>query len=377
MSKNYYKVGKKVKNIEFAGAAVQGINHVKSNIPCQDYIFSKTLNNITVIALADGAGSYKQTEVGAKISTEFVANFICDNFQVLFKENNDTIAKRLLNGIRSKLTVKAKQLNLKTENHDLGSTLLFVAIHNNQYLAGHLGDGVIGYFENQEPKVLSKPDNDGKYTFLTTSITAQAHFRFYKGENDKIDGFILMSDGTCDSLYEKENNQLVSVNTTILEWLQENEKSSVEKEIHKTIEDVFLDESDNGDDCSINLLTLTRKEGIMDKDKKIDKQIDLKQLANNVAKNKAKIEKLEDDFSSIKKQSKDIQSANDKDINKVRNSIGSLEKKVEGLEGRLQNSIERDTDEPLLVENSLENKVKTLTIFVVLNIIILLVMLLK
>ena len=84
MSKNYYKVGKKVKNIEFAGAAVQGINHVKSNIPCQDYIFSKTFNNITVIALADGAGSYKQTEVGAKISTEFVANFICDNFQILF-----------------------------------------------------------------------------------------------------------------------------------------------------------------------------------------------------------------------------------------------------------------------------------------------------
>jgi len=363
---------KKVKNIEFAGAIVKGIAHVENNLPCQDYIFSKTSNNATVIALADGAGSYKKTEVGAKISTEFVTNFICDNFQILFKENNTKIAEKLLNGIRSRLTVKARELNLKTANHDLGSTLLFVAVHNNQYLAGHLGDGVIGYFENQKPEVLSKPDNDGKYTFLTTSINAQPHFRIYKGEIDNIHGFILMSDGTCDSLYEKENNKLVSVNTTMLEWLQENERISVEREIYNTIKDVFLEKSENGDDCSINLLTLTRNESIMDKDKKIDKQIDLNELANNVAKNKEKIEKLEDDFSSVKKQSQSIQSAHDKKINDIKGNIDSFKHRFKDVEKRLSAKSESVDVEPDISDNSLDNKVNALTILVVVNFIILL-----
>ncbi len=365
----------KIKNIEFVGVALQGIDHVKKNIPLQDYVFSKTSNNTTVISLADGATSYKKTEVGAKISTEFISNFICDNFQILFKENNATTSERLLDGIRSELTVKANQLGLNIEEHDLGSTLLFVAVHNNQYLAGHLGDGVIGYFENQEPKVLSKPENDGEYgeyTYLTTSHNAQSHFRVYKGEIDKIHGFILMSDGTCDSLYNKKENKLSPANITILEWLQENEKSSVETQIYNTIKDVFLEKSDNGDDCSINLLTLTRNESIMDKDKKIDKQIDLNELANNVAKNKAKIEKLEDDFSSVKKQSQSIQSAHDKKINDIKGNIDSFKHRFKDVEKRLSAKSESVDVEPDVTDNSLGSKVNTLTILVVVNFIILL-----
>lgn len=374
----------KVKNIEFAGAIVKGIAHAENNLPCQDYIFSKTSNNATAIALADGAGSYKKTEVGAKISTEFVSNFICDNFQTLFKENNNKIAEKLLNGIRSKLTAKARELNLKTANHDLGSTLLFVAVHNNQYLAGHLGDGVIGYFENQKPEVLSKPDNDGKYTFLTTSKNAQSHFRIYKGEIDNIHGFILMSDGTCDSLYEKENNKLVSVNTTMLEWLQENERISVEREMYNTIKDVFLEKSDNGDDCSINLLTLTRNESIMDKETKVDKQIDLNELANNVDKNKLKIQKLENDFSSVKKQLESIQSKydknindikagiDDKNINDIKGNIDSFKNRFKDIEKRLSVKSESVDIEPDITDNSLDNKVNALTILLVINFIILL-----
>ena len=368
----------KIKNIEFVGVALQGIDHVKKNIPLQDYVFSKTSNNTTVISLADGATSYKKTEVGAKISTEFISNFICDNFQILFKENNATTSERLLDGIRSELTVKANQLGLNIEEHDLGSTLLFVAVHNNQYLAGHLGDGVIGYFENQEPKVLSKPENDGEYgqyTYLTTSHNAQSHFRVYKGEIDKIHGFILMSDGTCDSLYIKKENKLAPPNITMLEWLQENEKSSVEKEIHNAIQEVFLQRSDNGDDCSINLLTLTRNENIMDKDTKIDKQIDLNELANNVAKNKAKIEKLEDDFSSVKKQSQSIQSAHDKKINDIKGNIDSLKHRFKDVEKRLSAKSESVDVEPVVTDHSLDNKVNTLTILVVINFIILLFLL--
>ena len=37
--------------------AVQGRSHIKTEIPCQDKTFTSIENGVSVIALADGAGS--------------------------------------------------------------------------------------------------------------------------------------------------------------------------------------------------------------------------------------------------------------------------------------------------------------------------------
>ncbi len=386
---------KKIRNIEFAGVAVKGLMHVEENMPCQDYVFSKKSNNTNVIALADGASSYEKTEIGAEISTKFVANLISKNFHNLFKKDNNTIAEVLLAGIEEELLAKGKELNLDIRDNHLGSTLLFVAVHNNQYLAGHIGDGLIGYVEDKQQKILSAPENpDSKNkTILTTSAKkALDNFRIYKGETRKIDGFIIMSDGACESLYI--NKKLGKNTVTILEWLQEHERSIVEKELYDNIEKFFLKKT--SDDCSINLLTLTRNESIMDKDTKIDKQIDLNELANDVAKNKAKIEKLEDDFSSVKKQSQSIQSTDakiekleddfssvkkqlqsiqstyDKNINDIKGNIDSIQNRFKDIDKRLSVKSESVDIDPDISDNSLDNKVNALTILLVINFIILL-----
>jgi len=388
---------KKIRNIEFAGVAVKGLMHVEENMPCQDYVFSKKSNNTNVIALADGASSYEKTEIGAEISTKFVANLISKNFHNLFKKDNNTIAEVLLAGIEEELLAKGKELNLDIRDNHLGSTLLFVAVHNNQYLAGHIGDGLIGYVEDKQQKILSAPENpDSKNkTILTTSAKkALDNFRIYKGETRKIDGFIIMSDGACESLYI--NKKLGKNTVTILEWLQEHERSTVEKELYDNIEKFFLKKT--SDDCSINLLTLTRNESIMDKDTKVDKQIDLNELASNVAKNKvkierledglssirkqsqsiqstnAKIQKLEDDFSSIKKQSQSIQSKHDKKINDIKNNIDSLQHRMKDIQKKSDTKPESKNAEVMITDHNLENKIKNLTILVVINFIALILL---
>ena len=67
-----------------AGTYVTGKSHIKKDKPCQDRIYSKSLNRVTVVSLADGAGSCSRSEVGAEIVTQYVADFICKNFENIF-----------------------------------------------------------------------------------------------------------------------------------------------------------------------------------------------------------------------------------------------------------------------------------------------------
>ena len=45
---------------------------------------------------------------------------------------------------------------------DLSSTLLFVAVKGNKFLAGHIGDGLIGSFDESGSQVFSPPENEVK-----------------------------------------------------------------------------------------------------------------------------------------------------------------------------------------------------------------------
>ena len=96
------------------------------------------------------------------------------------------------------------------ELKDLASTLLVAAVSDEKFFLAHLGDGVIGYLNDAGLKVASTPDN-GEFsneTVFITSANAASRMRIYKGELKSISGFILMSDGTEQSLYNKRNKTL-------------------------------------------------------------------------------------------------------------------------------------------------------------------------
>lgn len=132
---------------------------------------------------------------------------------------------------------------------DLACTLLCVAIKGNNFILFHIGDGVIGCLRDNVLEVLSAPDN-GEFTNVTNFITSKnalESIRYSIGNVDTINGFVLMSDGTQASLYNKRCGTLAPVIRDIIhsdfgiKKLQIGLQNSFENTIKKA----------TSDDCSI------------------------------------------------------------------------------------------------------------------------------
>lgn len=267
---------------KIASSYIIGQGHILKNIPCQDRTFKlidrkflkkvvkrKVFKNrkaikttIKVIdnqhsfyglSLADGAGSCKHSDIGAELITKKILQYIKMNFDNLFKDEN--IRLTLLNYIENELQ---KRTTDNISFKDLSSTLLFVAIKSNKFIIGHIGDGVIGMLDNENNlKTISKPDN-GEFsnsTFFTTSTKYKERLRILKGRLKSADGFILMSDGAEDSLYDKKKESLSDTNKIIINWLESNAEKEVEKALYNNLEQVISKQT--SDDCSIGIMKIT------------------------------------------------------------------------------------------------------------------------
>jgi len=145
---------------KLASAYVTGRGHLIKNAPCQDRTFELVSQHSTGtfygLSLADGAGSYALSDIGAEIVTKEVLAYLKSNFSKLSRVKNTS--KKVIKKIEEKL---AKEATIRgIEIKELSSTLLFVAIKNDRFIAGHIGDGVIGVLNKYvKISVLSKPDN--------------------------------------------------------------------------------------------------------------------------------------------------------------------------------------------------------------------------
>lgn len=268
-------------NWKIASSYIVGQGHISKNIPCQDRTFKlidekflkkvvkrkifknrkpiktninilNSKNSFYGLSLADGAGSCKFSDMGAELVTKKILQYIRLNFNNLF--DDVSIRLTLTNYIENELKkITTNNISFK----DLSSTLLFVAVKNNQFIIGHIGDGVIGMLDNKNNlKTISKPDN-GEFsnsTFFTTSIKYQERLRILKGTLKSSAGFILMSDGTEESLYDKKQESLSNTNKVIINWLSKNNEKDVEKALYNNLEQVISKQT--SDDCSIGIMRI-------------------------------------------------------------------------------------------------------------------------
>lgn len=236
--------------------AVQGRSHVKSGTPCQDKVYSCSKNKCDVIALADGAGSAKYSHFGAERITQVMGDAICENFDVLFNENDGAAVKRkLIDDITLCLDDMAKEI--ECERKDLASTFLLAAVCEERYIIIHIGDGVIGYLKDDELKVASHPENDefANVTYFTTSKNVLSKINILKGNLGNINGFALMSDGTEFSFYDKRKKSLCEA----LKKIMLESRNSCTK-LNADVEEFFETQikQRTNDDCS--LITIVRAE---------------------------------------------------------------------------------------------------------------------
>lgn len=238
-----------------AGTFVTGLSHERQNIGCHDRFSFKCKNLVTSISLADGAGSVKYPDIGAEIASEQVNKTLSKNFDLLFKSSAEEARHKITHAIRTVLGIHAKKKNCSLS--DFSTTLIFASVKGDKFIAGHIGDGILAYLEDDEIILLSPPDN-GEFvneTYFVTSKTYKARFRIFKGEIKNIKGFVLMTDGTCESLFDKQNRKVAPIVLTLLGWLDNFPIEEVNNALKENFENLIKRRTT--DDCSIGLMKHT------------------------------------------------------------------------------------------------------------------------
>jgi len=249
--------------IKVAGASVRGRSHERAGTPCQDRynVWRKGDKKFAGIAVSDGAGSSGYSQIGAEFAAGSIIPYIAKKFD--YSSNNLIDAQNEIFGYLSNgLMNVAKSHNLNF--NDLACTLLFVVIKRKRktvnYIAGHIGDGIILYQrKNNSINILSEPER-GEFantTIFLTSKNAKTKLRIYSGKLEQPSGFIIMSDGAADTLYIKRTkspNQIYC--QQLLKWCDRYPQNKVSKALHKNLRyGVFREVST--DDCSLCLLKVS------------------------------------------------------------------------------------------------------------------------
>jgi tetratricopeptide (TPR) repeat protein len=240
-----------------------GRGHLKNNMPCQDFSYSFKKDDFYISVVCDGAGSCKYSRDGAEIVAKCVSNLLYKYFDELYIMNEyinkKYVSMLIVSEVMGELTNKSKELNCDIK--ELSSTLLFVAIKNSRYLAGHIGDGVIGTVENNEVKVLSHPDN-GEFANITYFITgnyAIDKLRTYSRLCNGVEGFVLMTDGASESIYHKKDKSLAKICVKLINYLKDNSEEQCRKFLESLLKNEIVKRTI--DDCSIALMSLDDVEG--------------------------------------------------------------------------------------------------------------------
>ncbi len=239
-----------------AGTYVKGLSHERQNKDCHDRYSYKYLSNAVSISLADGAGSALKPEIGAEIATKQVNKTVTKEFDYLFNTDIYSASHKITHAIRTAFGIYAKRYNCNLK--DLATTLLFACVKDNRYIAGHIGDGILACLQNDELIVLSPPDN-GEFineTYFITSNSYKTRFRLFKGNLESVEGFVLMTDGTCESLFDKKEKKVAPIVLTLFDWLDNYPMQEVDAALRDNFENLIKKKTT--DDCSIGMLKLAR-----------------------------------------------------------------------------------------------------------------------
>lgn len=234
------------------GARVRGKKHKHEGTNCDDWFETANFEDITFVAVSDGAGSKKFSRVGARISCKAAVGYLVNAFEGLYAENSGLredlklglsdgkcmeACRVLAQKVRTSVTkayeaVEAAFYMRKTESeyekvlgrslkiNDLSGTLLIAVIiptgeaKENLVISCQIGDGAIaildtkGGYENSL-KLMGVPDGgdfSGETEFLTSpkTRTEEALKNRTKIAVTSADMLFVMTDGVADDYFPNE-----------------------------------------------------------------------------------------------------------------------------------------------------------------------------
>ncbi len=229
--------------LNVVGASLRGRSHAHKGLFRDDH-FKICVNDKSdwiIQAVADGAGSAKYSRQGSKVACEQIVSLInnklseidkCTFDSLLEKEftgngiSMHTALHKMLTSLTSALCLKVHQRIVsfaQEENeplHEFATTLLFSLFKKYSFgiviITFSIGDGAIGYIDDNEFRLLMKPDS-GEYSGQTKFITMPE--LFFEDSREELEAriqihciqsdnpmLLLMSDGVSDPYFETLNN---------------------------------------------------------------------------------------------------------------------------------------------------------------------------
>ncbi|MDT0164510.1 PP2C family serine/threonine-protein phosphatase [Actinotalea sp. AC32] len=237
---------------------VRGRGHLRDGTPVQDRTKFLSRGGVQVVCLADGAGSASSSQFGAQAVVDEGCAMLVDRFADLAMSHDGARAKvELLDQLLSRLNKVAIRHGL--EVGDLASTFLCVAVSGDRFLGAHVGDGVVGYLKNGQLKVVSAPESSefANQTTFVTSGGALESMRLFRGSLEGVAGFILMSDGTAESLFDSRTGELAGACAKLISVVGAapahlSSSSKYRKRLRRLMDFKIRDATK--DDCSIGIL---------------------------------------------------------------------------------------------------------------------------
>ncbi|MCC2314077.1 PP2C family serine/threonine-protein phosphatase [Cellulomonas xiejunii] len=237
---------------------VRGRGHESDGTPGQDRTAYLSRGGVQALCLADGAGSALRSQVGAQVVVQEGCAMLVELFTQLDTGDDAAEARRVIRArLHARLESVARRWGCAVD--ELASTFLAVAVSGGRFVVVHIGDGVVGYVRNGEPRVVSGPDNSefANQTTFVTSAQAASSTRLFRGASDGVTGFILMSDGASASLFDQRSGTLAPACAKLMETVaaapsRRAKRPEHEKRLRRVV-DTRLRLATK-DDCSIAIL---------------------------------------------------------------------------------------------------------------------------
>ncbi len=235
--------------VKAACARATGISHEKTATPCQDSAKALVTDKFTCFAVADGAGSRRHSHFGARAVTKVICRTLATRFKSIIGRGPLYARQLIKNKVLKTLGKLASSMS--ASDKDFASTLMFFACNKSEFIAGHIGDGVLAMLKHDGSLVISQDDEKtfANTTSFTTCENAFEKMRLFRGKMANLASVFGMTDGAAESLFSKKNRNLSPACEIIAGWLKSCSVERTTRAMQKNLETIVKTRTQ--DDCAL------------------------------------------------------------------------------------------------------------------------------
>jgi serine/threonine protein phosphatase PrpC len=191
-----------------------GNSHVKHGMPCQDRAIAVRNDDLVVLAVADGMGSYKYSELGAGFAVNYVKEHGKSLMAHVLKPTFTKELDKFMRTLGDEISKYAYSMKLSPDN--LHATLSFSLIDSEHFLNVSIGDSPLYTLTKRGPMFLDGNDDgaDRKNLNQTYSVVDMEYsisaMKYQIGDTKDLRTILITSDGAIG--WSKQQQLLNSEN---------------------------------------------------------------------------------------------------------------------------------------------------------------------